>query len=386
MEKVIIIRYCEIHLKGKNRGYFEKVFMNNLEKSLSGIRHEIRKPSGRYVVENFDEARTDEIVSRLQKVFGTHTLSIAYKVPASMDDIFAAVLAVAPEEGSFKVQANRADKHFPLNSMQINAEVGGRLLEARPALRVDVHAPQHLIGIDVRENGDALVFCGWIKAAGGMPVGTSGKGMLLLSGGIDSPVAGHMIAKRGMTIEALHFHSYPYTNRQAREKVEELAHILAGYTGGLDLHVVSVTHIQEAIHKYCPAEMMITLLRRFMMRIAERLCCQTGAQCIITGESLGQVASQTIEGMTSSGSVVHELPILRPLVGFDKTEIVERAREIGTFETSILPYEDCCTVFLPKHPLIRPDLAKVAEQEKKLDVEALVAEALASEESLHIQR
>ena len=179
MEKVIIIRYCEIHLKGKNRGYFEKVFMNNLEKSLSGIRHEIRKPSGRYVVENFDEARTDEIVSRLQKVFGTHTLSIAYKVPATMDDIFAAVLAVAPEEGSFKVQANRADKHFPLNSMQINAEVGGRLLEARPALRVDVHAPQHLIGIDVRENGDALVFCGWIKAAGGMPVGTSGKGMLL---------------------------------------------------------------------------------------------------------------------------------------------------------------------------------------------------------------
>lgn len=386
MEKVIIIRYCEIHLKGKNRGYFEKVFMNNLEKSLSGIRHEIRKPSGRYVVENFDEARTDEIVARLQKVFGTHTLSIAYKVPATMDDIFAAVLAVAPEEGSFKVQANRADKHFPLNSMQINAEVGGRLLEARPALRVDVHAPQHLIGIDVRENGDALVFCGWIKAAGGMPVGTSGKGMLLLSGGIDSPVAGHMIAKRGMTIEALHFHSYPYTNRQAREKVEELAHILAGYTGGLDLHVVSVTHIQEAIHKYCPAEMMITLLRRFMMRIAERLCRQTGAQCIVTGESLGQVASQTIEGMTSSGSVVHELPILRPLVGFDKTEIVERAREIGTFETSILPYEDCCTVFLPKHPLIRPDLAKVAEQEKKLDVEALVAEALASEETLHIQR
>ena len=386
MEKVIIIRYCEIHLKGKNRGYFEKVFMNNLEKSLSGIRHEIRKPSGRYVVENFDEARTDEIVSRLQKVFGTHTLSIAYKVPASMDDIFAAVLAVAPEEGSFKVQANRADKHFPLNSMQINAEVGGRLLEARPALRVDVHAPQHLIGIDVRENGDALVFCGWIKAAGGMPVGTSGKGMLLLSGGIDSPVAGHMIAKRGMTIEALHFHSYPYTNRQAREKVEELAHILAGYTGGLELHVVSVTHIQEAIHKYCPAEMMITLLRRFMMRIAERLCRQTGAQCIVTGESLGQVASQTIEGMTSSGSVVHELPILRPLVGFDKTEIVERAREIGTFETSILPYEDCCTVFLPKHPLIRPDLAKVAEQEKKLDVEALVAEALASAELVEIHR
>ena len=381
MEKVIIVRYCEIHLKGKNRGYFEKVFMNNLEKALTGIRHEMRKPSGRYVVENFDEERADEIVGRLSKVFGTHTLSIGYKVPADMQSIYETVRSIAPAEGTFKVETNRGDKKFPLTSMQINAEIGGRLLSDSPSLRVDVHDPQTVLNIDVRENGTALVFGGFVKGAGGMPVGTAGKGMLLLSGGIDSPVAGHMIAKRGMVLEGLHFHSYPYTNMQAREKVEELARILSEYTGGLTLNVVSVTHIQEEIHRHCPEEMMITLLRRFMMRIAERLCKATGAQCIVTGESLGQVASQTIEGMTSSNAVV-SLPVLRPLVGFDKTEIVERSRAIGTFETSIRPFEDCCTVFLPKHPLIRPKLSDVEAAESKLDVEALVEEAMASLEKV----
>ena len=384
-EIVIIVRYCEIHLKGKNRGYFEKVFMNNLEKALSGIRHEMRKPSGRYVVEGFDASRADEIVERLRKVFGTHTLSIGYKVAADMETIWETVKTIAPRSGTFKVQANRGDKHFPLNSMQINAEIGGRLLKDNPNLKVDVHAPEHEVYIDIRENGTALVFSEIIKGAGGMPVGTSGNGLLLLSGGIDSPVAGHMIAKRGMHLQALHFHSYPYTNMQAREKVEELARILSAYTGGIRLHVVSVTHIQEAIHKNCPEEMMITLLRRFMMRIAERLAKQTGAQCIITGESLGQVASQTIEGMTSSNAVVESMPVLRPLVGFDKTEIIERARMIGTFETSILPYEDCCTVFLPRHPLIKPKLENVLAAEQKLDVAGLVDEAFDSLETLDIR-
>lgn len=383
MEKVVIVRYCEIHLKGKNRGYFEKVFMNNLEKALTGIRHEMHKPSGRYVVENFDEGRADEIVERLRKVFGTHTLSVGYKVEADMQKIYEAVKVIAPREGTFKVETNRGDKKFPLNSMQINAQVGGRLLDDFPSLKVDVHNPQTVVSIDVRENGTALVFGGVVKAAGGMPVGTAGKGMLLLSGGIDSPVAGYMIAKRGMKIEGLHFHSYPYTNMQAREKVEELARILSTYTGGLSLNVVSVTHIQEAIHKNCPEEMMITLLRRFMMRIAERLCEKSGSQCIITGESLGQVASQTIEGMTSSNAVVRNVPVLRPLVGFDKTEIIERSRAIGTFETSIQPYEDCCTVFLPKHPLIRPRLSEVEAAEAKLDVNGLVEEALSTLETVH---
>ncbi len=383
MEKVVIVRYCEIHLKGKNRGYFEKVFMNNLEKALTGIRHEMHKPSGRYVVENFDEGRADEIVERLRKVFGTHTLSVGYKVEADMQKIYEAVKVIAPKEGTFKVETNRGDKKFPLNSMQINAQIGGRLLDDFPSLKVDVHNPQMVVSIDVRENGTALVFGGVVKAAGGMPVGTAGKGMLLLSGGIDSPVAGYMIAKRGMKIEGLHFHSYPYTNMQAREKVEELARILSTYTGGMTLNVVSVTHIQEAIHKNCPEEMMITLLRRFMMRIAERLCEKSGSQCIITGESLGQVASQTIEGMTSSNAVVRNVPVLRPLVGFDKTEIIERSRAIGTFETSIQPYEDCCTVFLPKHPLIRPRLSEVEAAEAKLDVNGLVEEALSTLETVH---
>ena len=245
-----------------------------------------------------------------------------------------------------------------------------------------MHTPQTIVSIDIREEGNALVFAGVIKGAGGMPVGTSGKGLLLLSGGIDSPVAGYMIAKRGMKIEAIHFHSYPYTNMQAREKVEELAKILAVYTGGIELNIVSVTHIQEAIHRHCPDEMMITLLRRFMMRIAERVARERDAQCIITGESLGQVASQTIEGMTSSNAVV-SMPVLRPLVGFDKTEIIERARDIGSYETSVLPYEDCCTVFLPKHPLIRPDLKKVEEAEKRLDIDALVSESLAGLERVN---
>lgn len=384
MEKVVIVRYCEIHLKGKNRGYFERVFMNNMEKSLSGIRHEIRRPSGRYLVEKFEESYTDEIVDRLRRVFGTHTLSVGYKVPAEMKAIWEAVLKVAPQSGTFKVQSNRADKHFPMHSMQLNAEIGGRLLSERPSLSVDVHSPENTVNIDIREDGEALVFCDMIKGAGGMPVGTSGKGLLLLSGGIDSPVAGHMIAKRGMKLVGLHFHSYPYTNMQAREKVEDLARILARYTGGMDLYVVQVTHIQEAIHKFCPEEMMVTLLRRFMMRVAERTAESCGAQCIITGESLGQVASQTIEGMTSSNAVVRHLPVLRPLVGFDKTEIIARAREIGTYETSILPYEDCCTVFLPKHPLIRPDLAKVERAEAMLDIDALLTEAIASTELVAI--
>ena len=383
MEKVVIVRYCEIHLKGKNRGYFEKVFMNNLEKALTGIRHEMHKPSGRYVVENFDEGRAEEIVERLRKVFGTHTLSVGYKVEADMQKIYEAVKVIAPREGTFKVETNRGDKKFPLNSMQINAQIGGRLLDEFPALKVDVHNPQMIVSIDVRENGTALVFGGVVKAAGGMPVGTAGKGLLLLSGGIDSPVAGYMIAKRGMKIEGLHFHSYPYTNMQAREKVEELARILSTYTGGMTLNVVSVTHIQEAIHKNCPEEMMITLLRRFMMRIAERLCEKSGSQCIITGESLGQVASQTIEGMTSSNAVIKNVPVLRPLVGFDKTEIIERSRAIGTFETSIQPFEDCCTVFLPKHPLIRPRLSEVEAAEAKLDVNGLVEEALSTLEAVH---
>jgi thiamine biosynthesis protein ThiI len=268
--------------------------------------------------------------------------------------------------------------------MQINAEIGGRLLSDNDKISVDVHTPQFIINIDVRENGTTLVFNEFFKGAGGMPVGTAGKGLLLISGGIDSPVAGHMIAKRGMSIDCIHFHSYPYTNLQAKEKVIELAKVLGGYSCGTTLHIIKVTHIQEEIHKKCNGEYMVTLLRRFMMRIAERLAKQIGAQCIITGESLGQVASQTIEGMTSSNSVIESMPVLRPLCGFDKNEIIERSRAMGAYEISIQPYEDCCTVFLPKHPVTKPKLSNVLEEEAKLDVEALIEEAFTSLEIVKI--
>lgn len=384
MEKVIIIRYSELHLKGKNRGYFERVLITNIEKALKGLRHELKRQSGRYLIENFDGFDTDEIVSRLKKVFGIHSLSVALKVDSDMDTIFKAAEEVCFDTGSFKVETHRADKTFPLNSLQISAEIGGRLLKKFKNLSVDVHNPQFIINIDVRENGTALVFNEFFKGAGGMPVGTSGKGLLLISGGIDSPVAGHMIAKRGMQINCLHFHSYPYTNMQARDKVIELAKVLSSYTCGTKLNIVSVTHIQEEIHKKCNGEYMVTLLRRFMMRIAETVAKKCGAQCLITGESLGQVASQTVEGITSSNSVVKCLPVLRPLCGFDKDEIIERSRDMGAYDISIQPYEDCCTVFLPKHPVIKPTIKSVLEEEGKLDVEKLIEEAVATLEVISL--
>lgn len=384
MEKVIIIRYSEIHLKGNNRGYFERVFSINMEKVLKGIKHEIRRLSGRYLIENFDENEAENILVRLKRVFGIHSISVANKVNSDMGAIYEAAKEVCPKSGSFKVETHRADKKFPLNSMQISAEIGGRLLSENKSLSVDVHNPMHIIGIDLRENGTTLVFGEFIKGAGGMPVGTSGKGLLLISGGIDSPVAGHMIAKRGMNIDCIHYHSYPYTNMQAKDKVIELAKILAKYTCGTRLNIISVTHIQEEIHKKCNGEFMVTLLRRFMMRIAERLALRCGAQCIITGESLGQVASQTVEGITSSNSVIEKLPVLRPLCGFDKDEIIERSREMGAYEISIQPYEDCCTVFLPKHPVIKPKLESVLEEESKLDIEGLISEAMATLEIINL--
>lgn len=382
MEKVVIIRYSEIHLKGKNRGYFERVFSQNIEKSLKGVRHETHRLSGRYLIEGFDEWETEVILDRLKRVFGIHSYSVALKTASDMKHIFAAAKEVCLACGSFKVVSHRADKSFPLNSMQISAEIGGRLLSENKNISVDVHNPQFTINIDVRENGTTLVFNEFFKGAGGMPVGTSGKGLLLISGGIDSPVAGHMIAKRGMSLECIHYHSYPYTNLQARDKVIELAGVLAKYTCGIKLHIVSVTHIQEEIHKKCNGEYMVTILRRFMMRIAEKIAARCGAQCLITGESLGQVASQTIEGMTSSNSVIDNLPVLRPLCGFDKDEIIERSRNIGAYEISIQPFEDCCTVFLPKHPVIKPSLKTVVEEEEKLDVQALLNEALSSVETV----
>ena len=384
MKKAIIIRYAELYLKKKNRGYFETIFENNIKKALDGLVFEFHKNSGRYIIDGFCDEDIEEFVSRLKKVFGLHTLSVAYVTTTDLDGILEAALLVCPEEGTFKVESHRGDKRYPMTSVELSRTLGGRILSVRHNLKVDLHNPDRTVRVDIRENGTALVFGEFIEGANGMPVGTAGKGLLMISGGIDSPVAGHMIAKRGMRVECLHFHSYPYTNDQAKDKVIDLATILSQYTGVTKLYTVSVTHIQEEIHEKCKAELMITLLRRFMFRIAERHAMHIGAQCLITGESLGQVASQTIEGMTSSNSVVEKMPVLRPLVGFDKNEIIDRAVKIGTYETSILPYEDCCTVFLPDFPAIRPKLKDILAEEAKLDVEGLIKEAFTTMEKIEL--
>ncbi len=385
MKKVIIIRYGEIYLKGKNRGFFERAFETNLARALAPFQHEFFKQSGRYLVKDFYEDETELIVEKLKKVFGLHTLSVAYETDSDLSAIFEAAKEFLPASGTFKVESHRGDKKYPLTSVEISKKVGAMALEyAKGALSVDVHNPAYRIGVDIRENGKALVFGEYIEGANGMPVGTAGKGVLLLSGGIDSPVAGYMMAKRGMNVDCLHFHSYPYTNMQAKEKVVDLAKILAEYTCGTKLCTVSVTHIQEAIHEKCRPDFMITLLRRFMYRIAERHAKRIGASCLITGESLGQVASQTIEGITSSNSVVEELPVLRPLIGFDKNEIIDKSVKMGAYETSILPFEDCCTVFLPDYPAIRPKRSDILKEEAKLDVEGLIEEAFASLEKIEV--
>ena len=385
MKKVIIIRYSEIYLKGKNRGFFEKAFENNLRSAIKDYEAELLKQSGRYLVQNFAEEDAESILERLKKVFGAHTLSLAYETEADMDSIFEVAKLLCRDDGTFKVESHRGDKRYPLTSVEISRKLGGMILDyAKGKLSVDVHEPDFKIRVDIRETGKALVFGEFIEGANGMPVGTAGKGLLLLSGGIDSPVAGHMMAKRGMKVDCLHFHSYPYTNMQAKEKVVDLAKILSEYTGGTRLYTVKVTHIQEAIHEKCKAQYMVTLLRRFMYRIAERQALRIGGQCLITGESLGQVASQTIEGMTSSNSVVSKLPVLRPLVGFDKNEIIERSVKMGAYETSILPFEDCCTVFLPDFPAIRPKIEDILKEEAKLDVEGLISEAFESIEKIEI--
>lgn len=384
MNKVIIIRYCEIHLKKKNRGYFERMLGENINRALAGLNYKYVKIHARYLIEEFDDCDYDEILSRLLKVGGIHSVSPAIVIKSDAEEIYKNVLALCEgKSGTFKVETNRADKTFPVHSVDMSAEAGGRILEANDNLSVNLKHPDFVVNIDIRESGETLIYTDVIKGMGGLPVGSAGKGLLLLSGGIDSPVAGYMVAKRGMRIKALHFHSYPYTSDAAKQKVIDLAKIIAPYTGGVDLYTVSVTHIQEAIHRDCPEEMMITVLRRFMMRIASIMCDKLGTQAIITGESLGQVASQTIESLTTSNAVA-TYPVLRPLIAFDKLDIIAIAEKIGTYETSILPYEDCCTVFLPRFPLIRPQLDKVEKFESKLDVDGLIKEAMSTIEKIKI--
>lgn len=385
MKKIIIIRVCEIFLKGNNRPYFLNLLESHIEKSLSGIKHKLVKLQMRYLIENYDESGESEILSKILKISGIHTVSPAYLVKSGVEEISKCAVFISENlSGTFKIETNRADKTFPLHSVELSSLVGGDVLEASKGnLSVNVKTPDNVIFVDIRENGETLVYTETIKGVGGMPIGTSGKGFIMLSGGIDSPVAAYMMSKRGMKLSAVHFHSYPYTGEAARQKVVDLAKIISDYNSGIKLYVVKFTEIQEAIHENCSEEFMITLMRRFMMRITERLAIANGGQSIITGESLGQVASQTMESITSSNSVV-KLPVFRPLIAFDKIETIAIAQKIGTYETSILPYEDCCTVFLPKFPVIKPKMEKVLREEAKLDVETLINNALKNVEIIDI--
>lgn len=382
--KAIIIRYSEIHLKGNNKEYFESALISNLKTALKGFNLQFGRSNARYVLRNFDESLTPQIIDCVKNVFGVHSLSVAEEVPSTLEDIRAAAIALAPKRGSFKVSTNRADKRFPLHSMDLSAEIGGDVLENNSALTVNLHNPDHVINIDIRENGKTFVFRDVIRGVNGMPVGTGGKAVAMLSGGIDSPVAMYMMAKRGMSLRAVHFHSFPYTSAQAKQKVLDLAAIVKKYTLRMTVDVVSFTEIQTAIHERCPEEYMITIMRRFMMRIAEKLARINGCGAVVTGESLGQVASQTLESITSTNAVAH-IPVFRPLIGFDKEEIIDIAHKIGTYETSILPYEDCCTIFLPKRPVTKPRLSAVKKVESALDVETLVQNALQNVETVVIE-
>ena len=382
---IILIRYGEIHLKGQNRPYFERLLMGeirNAVKKFPGAT--VERGDGRYYVENFDEADGEDIIAALSKVFGIHSLTPAYEVEKDIDAIAAEAIRQMDEyilengKKSYKVDTKRSDKRFPMKSNEISAEIGGRILEHDPSLVVDIHKPEMRVFVEIRDKA-AYVYTKVIPGQGGMPIGSNGKAMLLISGGIDSPVAGHMVAKRGVHLSAVHYYSFPYTSERARDKVIELTKQVAAYAGEIKLHLVHFTDIQMAIYEKCPHQHLTLIMRRFMMRIADRLARESGMQAVVTGESIGQVASQTIESLAVTDSVV-ELPVFRPLIGMDKIEIIERAQQIGTYETSILPYEDCCTVFVPKHPTTRPNMESIIKSESVLDVDALIEDALSKSE------
>lgn len=378
---LFIVRFGETALKGKNKSYFEKKLVDRVKKILkkfSGV--DVYREEGLVFVSANSENSQGELVGEISKVFGISSISPAVETNPNMEDIYETavnfMMNLIEKESvrTFKVEAKRADKNFPVKSPEIARLVGGEVLKGCKVLKVDVRNPQVCLHVDVRRD-KAYIYRKKIQGYGGLPLGTNGKGMLLLSGGIDSPVAGWMMAKRGMSIEAIHFHSYPYTSRRAQEKVEELARQISIYCGDFKLHIVNLLPVQEEIIKTCPEEETTILVRRFMMKIAEKVGEQTGAKTLITGESLGQVASQTTESIVCTDQSV-AMPVLRPLIAMDKVDIMDVAKKIGTYETSILPYEDCCTVFLPKHPVTRPKLESILHSEEKLNVDKLVAEAM----------
>ncbi|MBQ8275980.1 MAG: tRNA 4-thiouridine(8) synthase ThiI [Clostridia bacterium] len=383
MKELLLCKYGEIILKGANRAFFENLLCRELK--FRAARHgdfSIYRSQSTIYIEPKEDAvcDIDGMLESALKVFGIVGVSRAAVCDKDMDAIRTLAREYIPQflagAKTFKCEAKRSDKSFPLSSPQISAEIGGVLLSACPRLKVDVNNPDVVVRIEIREYG-AYIHAGQYKGAGGMPLGSNGKGLLLLSGGIDSPVAGWMMAKRGVKLEALHFESYPYTSEQARDKVLDLAGIVAGWSGSIRVHVISLTHLQEELKRCCEEDYFTLLLRRAMMRLAERAAKEFECGALITGESVGQVASQTMEALAVTNSVV-SLPVFRPCVGMDKEEIIQIARKIDTFETSILPFEDCCTVFTPRHPRTRPELSKVEAQEALIDWEPLLEEAWAS--------
>lgn len=382
--KVILLRFGELYLKGNNRRIFENILIKNIECALQNIEHKFYETFGRYIISNYQDGLEDEIIEKLTKVFGLYSLSRAEEIDATIDEINSSIRRINCQDKTFKVFVKRADKSFPLSSMDLAKALGDEVLKNNKNSAVDLYNPQMEIHVDIRLNKKAYIFTDTIKCQGGLPLGSSGRGLLLLSGGIDSPVSGYLIAKRGLKIDALHFHSYPYTSIEAKEKVIELAKELKSYIGEFKLHIVSFTKVQEAIHMNCAPEYMITIMRRIMMRVAEEICHQNSLGAIVTGESLGQVASQTMQSMTVTGSVIKSLPIFRPCIAMDKEEIMSIAEKIGTYKTSILPYEDCCTVFLPKNPVIKPTIDKAEKEEGYLNIDQLVKECLQTKEVIDI--
>ena len=374
---VIILRYGELHLKGNNRAYFENMLIKNIKHSLSSFNFELKRISGRYVISNYRESDYNKIINKLKKILGLVSISPAIELDTSIENIESVCINLAKNiQGTFRVTTKRADKKFPIKSDDFSAKIGKVILDANKNLKVDLHNSDTNFIIEIRENNKTYILTEVIHCPGGMPVGTAGRGLLMLSGGIDSPVAGYMMAKRGLSLSAIHFHSFPYTSLEAKEKVLKLKEIMEDYTGKIKLYVVPFTKIQEAIHINCHEEYMITIMRRIMLRIAEKVANENHLGAIITGESLGQVASQTMESLTVTNSVVKTIPIFRPLIGMDKSEIMDVSNKIETYETSILPYEDCCTVFLPKNPIIKPTIKKAQHEESFLHLDLLIEEAV----------
>ena len=385
MNKVIVIRFGEIFLKGKNYAFFENTLFSNIKYRLKNIKLKLERIQGRFIVSNYAETDETSIIEILKNIFGIVSISVAVEVQNNIDEIKQFCKKIKLQEDSFKVETNRADKTFCLKSFEISSIIGEEILKNNPEKIVDVHNPKETISLDIRQNGKTYIFYKKIDCLGGMPVGTSGKGMLLLSGGIDSPVAGFQMAKRGLKINAIHFHSYPYTSEQAKQKVIDLANIIKKYTGDIDLYFVPFTKIQEEIHKNCDDEYMVILVRRFMMRIAEIIAKKAQCSCLITGENLAQVASQTVQSITVTNKMAYDLPIFRPLISFDKIEITSISKRIGALETSVLPYEDCCSVFLPKNPVTHPKMDHIQKNEAFLDAEKLINDAIDKIEVMHIK-